>query len=92
MGESKQQIYFIKLISRFRTSGGEFGGLRLLPVIGGYNEPVAEKTMLGWFIMSPEIDQNAVFYDFKGRLTRNPAGWPRDQSPMESESPRPTDK
>jgi hypothetical protein len=26
------------------------------PVIGGDHEPVAEKTKLGWFIMSPGID------------------------------------
>ena len=28
-GESKRQIYFITRISRFRTSGEEFGGFRL---------------------------------------------------------------
>jgi hypothetical protein len=26
------------------------------PVIGGDHEPVAEKTKLGWFIMSPGLD------------------------------------
>ena len=43
--------------------------------------------MLGWFIMSPGIDQNAVYYDFKERLTRNPAGWYETNLPWKANHP-----